>query len=73
MKTYIQLIILFIIANSFGQNPVPFDTIYNQNIMATKSHLGQYGKVTLQIDDAGRDGLITRPLIIAEGFIFPIS
>lgn len=68
MKKYIQLIILLIIANSYAQNPVPFDTIYSKQITATKAHLGQYGKVTLEIDDAGRDGLITKPLIVAEGF-----
>lgn len=68
MKTYIKLIFLLILANSFAQNNVPIDIIYTQEITATKSHLGQRGKVTLQIDDAGRDGLITRPLIVAEGF-----
>lgn len=68
MKKYVQLIILLIVANSYAQNPVPFDIIYTQEITATKFHLGQRGKVTLEIDDAGRDGLITRPLIVAEGF-----
>jgi hypothetical protein len=68
MKTYIQLIIFFVVANSYAQNSVPFDTIYSKQITATKAHLGQFGKVTLQIDDSGHDGLITRPLIVAEGF-----
>ena len=68
MKKYVQLIILLIVANSYAQNPVPFDIIYTQEITATKFHLGQRGKVTLQIDDAGHDGLITKPLIVAEGF-----
>jgi hypothetical protein len=48
MKTYIQLITILIVANSYAQNPVPFDIIYTQRITATKPHLGQYGKVTLE-------------------------
>lgn len=68
MKKYIQLIILFVVVNSYAQPPVPFGIIYTQEITATKLHLGQYGKVTLQIDDASRDGKITKPLIVAEGF-----
>ncbi len=44
------------------------DTIFVQPITATKSFQGVFGNAMLQIDDAGNDCLITKPLIIAEGF-----
>lgn len=68
MKLYIKIILLFLAFNTYSQNNIPFDTIYVQSITATEVHLGQFGSATLQIDDAGEDGLITRPLIVAEGF-----
>lgn len=68
MKTFIRQIIIVIGINTYAQNPIPFDTIYIQKITATTLHLGQYGRATLQIDDAGDDGFIIKPLIIAEGF-----
>lgn len=41
--------------------------IRTEPITATKSHLSQFGTATIEIDDAGNDG-IRRPLIVAEGF-----
>jgi hypothetical protein len=38
-----------------------------QPITATRTYLGLAGSATVQIDDANNDGVITRPLIIAEG------
>ncbi|TXD81043.1 hypothetical protein ESY86_19505 [Subsaximicrobium wynnwilliamsii] len=66
MKTYIKLFLLIIGVNAYSQTLI--DTIYQQPITATKAFQGQFGSATLQIDDAGSDGLITKPLIIAEGF-----
>lgn len=43
-------------------------TIFTQPITATKAHLGVFGTANLQIDDAGGDGKITKPLIVVEGF-----
>jgi hypothetical protein len=59
-----HIILLLIIAFSFQLNA---QTIYTDSITATKAYLGIYGKATIQIDDAGNDGLITKPLIVAEG------
>lgn len=64
MKNYIiTTIIILCSAQSYAQG-----MIFTENITATKVHLGQFGAATLQIDDAGNDGLITKPLIVAEGF-----
>jgi hypothetical protein len=66
MKTFTTYILLLFGLYSYAQ--VPNDTIYTENITATKAYLGEYGSVTLEIDDAGDDGQITKPLIVAEGF-----
>ncbi|MFS4483929.1 T9SS C-terminal target domain-containing protein [Hyunsoonleella sp. 2307UL5-6] len=64
MKNYIILATIILCSVKFyGQG-----MIFTENITATKSHLGEFGSVVLQIDDAGNDGIITRPLIVAEGF-----
>jgi hypothetical protein len=63
MKTYIKLLIFLCSINLIAQN----NTIFVQPITATKPYQGVFGSATLQIDDAGNDGLITNPLIIAEG------
>jgi hypothetical protein len=63
MKTYIKLLIFLCSINLIAQN----NTIFVQPITATKPYQGVFGSATLQIDDAGSDGLITNPLIIAEG------
>ena len=42
--------------------------IFTEPITASKSFLGQFGTATLEIDDAGNDSFITKPLIVAEGF-----
>lgn len=44
------------------------NVIFTKDITASKAFNGVFGSATLQIDDAGNDGMITRPLIIAEGF-----
>jgi hypothetical protein len=66
MKFFTKYILLIIGLNSFAQ--VPNDTIYTQPITAVKAFNGVFGSALLQIDDADNDGLITKPLIIAEGF-----
>jgi len=66
MKNFITYILLFF--GLFGYAQVPNDTIYLQPITATKTFNGVLGSAILQIDDAGDDGIITRPLIVAEGF-----
>ena len=66
MKTFTTYILLFFGLYSYAQ--VPNDTIYTQPITATKAFDGNFGSAMLQIDDAGDDGEITRPLIVAEGF-----
>ncbi|MFD1616493.1 hypothetical protein [Gelatiniphilus marinus] len=38
-----------------------------QPIPAKRAYLGQTSSATIQIDDANSDGLITKPLIVAEG------
>lgn len=62
MKTIYSIIIAVFTYPAFGQ------TIFTQPITATTAYLGGFGSVTLQIDDAHNDGLITKPLIVAEGF-----
>lgn len=62
MKTLIKLIILIFTINISAQ-----DEIFVQPITATKAYQGAFGSATIQIDDAGNDGLITNPLIVAEG------
>jgi hypothetical protein len=66
MKTFTTYVLLIIGLYSYAQ--VPNDTIYTQPITATKAFNGNFGSAMLQIDDAGDDSVITRPLIIAEGF-----
>ena len=66
MKIFITYILLFI--GLYSHSQVPIDTIYIQPITATKAFNGVFGTAMLQIDDAGDDGLITKPLIVAEGF-----
>lgn len=65
MKNHIitVIILIFCAFQAYTQG-----MIFTENITATKAHLGQFGSGTLQIDDAGNDGLITKPLIVAEGF-----
>lgn len=63
MKLYIKLLVFLYAININAQN----NTIFVQPITATKSYQDIFGTATLQIDDAGNDGLITNPLIIAEG------
>lgn len=60
MKNHIVFFMIFLglYVNAQGTN----DTIYTENITATKAYLGEYGSVTLEIDDAGEDGQITKPL-----------
>lgn len=65
MKNYIITAIILI--NCVFQSHTQ-GMIFTENITATKAHLGQFGSATLQIDDAGNDGLITKPLIVAEAF-----
>lgn len=55
-------------------NPIPIaGSIYcgawnmKKKITATKSHLGEYGKLNLTIRCSG-DGIINNPLIVVEGF-----
>jgi len=62
MRTFIKLLILIYTINISAQNE-----IFVQPIPATKSYQGVFGSATIQIDDAGSDGLITNPLIVAEG------
>ncbi|WP_019038468.1 T9SS type A sorting domain-containing protein [Psychroflexus tropicus] len=66
MKNFITYILLLF--GLFGYTQVPNDTIYLQPITATKAFNGVLGSAILQIDDARDDGVITRPLIVAEGF-----
>jgi hypothetical protein len=63
MKKYIKLLVFLYAINVNAQN----NEIFTQPIPATKSYQGIFGSATLQIDDAGNDGLLTNPLIIAEG------
>lgn len=63
MKLYIKLLVFLYAININAQN----NTIFVQPITASKSYQDIFGTATLQIDDAGNDGLITNPLIIAEG------
>ncbi|WP_207759841.1 hypothetical protein [Flavobacterium cyanobacteriorum] len=64
MKSFLTLIILcFCTFQIDAQN-----IIFTQNITASRAFDGVFGSATLQIDDAGNDGMITRPLIVAEGF-----
>lgn len=65
MRNYIiQIItICFCVFQVNAQN-----MIFTQDITASRAFNGVFGTATLQIDDAGNDGLITKPLIIAEGF-----
>jgi hypothetical protein len=63
MKHFIKIFVLFFLINTYAQT----DEIFVQPINATKSYQGILGSCTVQIDDAGSDGLITNPLIIAEG------
>jgi hypothetical protein len=63
MKLYIKLLVFLYTISINAQN----DTIFVQPITATKAYQGIFGSTMLQIDDAGNDGLITNPLIIAEG------
>ena len=60
MRTFIKLLILIYTINISAQNE-----IFVQPITATKSYQGVFGSATIQIDDAGSDGLITNPLIVA--------
>ena len=66
MKNNIQLLILLLGFNAIAQ--ITDNRIYSQPFPATQMYLGQFGKATLEIDDARSDGLITKPLIVAEGF-----
>jgi len=59
-----NIILLLIIAFGFQMNA---QTIYTQPITATKAYQSVYGTATIQIDDAGSDGLLTKPLIVVEG------
>lgn len=63
MKLYIKLLLLIYTINSSAQN----DIYVVPPITATKSYQGAFGSATIQIDDAGSDELITKPLIVAEG------
>ncbi|WP_019037536.1 hypothetical protein [Psychroflexus tropicus] len=62
MKNYITLMILCICIFQINAQ------IFTQDITASRAFDGVFGSATLQIDDAGNDGMITRPLIVAEGF-----
>lgn len=42
------------------------NVIFTKDITASKAFNGVFGSAILQIDDAGNDGMITRPLIIAD-------
>lgn len=58
MKKIIQILTFLCVFNIYAD--VPYDTIYVQPITATKAYLGEFGTATLQIDDAGGDGFITK-------------
>nr|WP_315148769.1 T9SS type A sorting domain-containing protein [uncultured Flavobacterium sp.] len=66
MKNNIQLLILLLGFNAIAQ--ITDNRFYSQPFPGTQMYLGQFGKATLEIDDARSDGLITKPLIVAEGF-----
>jgi hypothetical protein len=63
MKHFTIIFVFFFLINTYAQT----DEIFIQPINATKDYQGIFGSCTVQIDDAGNDGLITNPLIIAEG------
>lgn len=64
MRNLITIItLLFCVFYSNSQN-----IIFTQDITASRAYDGVFGSATLQIDDAGNDGMITKPLIVAEGF-----
>lgn len=65
MKNYIKIITTLSVF-AFQLNAQ--NMIFTQDITASRAFNGVFGSATLQIDDAGNDGMITRPLIIAEGF-----
>lgn len=64
MKNYIITVTIILCTLQFNAQGM----IFTENITATKSYAGVFGTASIQIDDAGNDGMITRPLIVAEGF-----
>jgi hypothetical protein len=62
MKNSIIIFSLFVSAFTQAQQ------FFTEDIVATKDFQGVFGSARLQIDDLNNDGIITRPLIVAEGF-----